>query len=184
MPAINACPNLTLSVRMSDSLYGLICSARLWNKHARTALRAELEKHHQKRIPRHFEMGAHQVYQYAPRTKATRRKKREFWHVPPDLDLVRSGATRTQIKSMHSITLSGQFGGHATGGQLIGRLNMWLPFPASRRGKPNSVTQEEIINEITAITEDEARELTEGYRDRLVDEVNSHHGPTRTVPTP
>jgi hypothetical protein len=116
-----------------------------------------------------------------PRTKKTRSIKKSLWHVPPDLDLVRSGQTRQQIKSMHQITLSGQFGGAASGGTLIGRLNMFLPFPASRQGKPNSVNQDEIIREIIAITDSEARDLATGYQEGLVDRINSHHGPDRKI---
>lgn len=166
---------------MGQGLYDLIYSARNWNKHARVALREELEKHHRQRIPRHFRMGAHQLYGYMPRTAKTREFKRTHWRIDPNLDLVRSGRTSRYIQQQYQITFGGQFGGEAKGGTLQGRLKMPLPFPASRPGRPGSVTLEEIKKEIRATTPAEDREIAEGYRDRLVNLITNQYGPQKKI---
>jgi hypothetical protein len=171
--------DVTITTMMSSVLYDLIHGDRLWNQYARNAMEAELIKHHERRIPRHFAMGAHDVYGYAQRSLTTKIKKKKYWKVPPNLDLVRSNRSKTSIVQRRDITFGGRFGGPGNMGTLQGRLNMYLPYPLRRGKRPGAISPEEIEAEIVRTTDAEAQEIGEGYVARLANQINAFAGPMR-----
>ena len=155
MPRMSTLPQVTIGVEMSDGIYDLCNGSRLWNLYARTALAAELLKHHRERIPKHFRLGSRSKYDYKRRKLATERKKIDYWRKPPNLDLVRSGRSQQSVTSRGTITFAGSFGVKGSGGTLQGRLKMNLPYPLKRNDKTKAggITPEDIEREITAITQ-------------------------------
>ena len=174
-------PNLSFSfnVSMSDGLQDLCSGERLWNIYGRAAMAGELEKHHRERIPKHFRLGARSTYNYARRRQSTERKKVKYWRVPANLDLVRTGRSSQSVMRKYSITFGGSFGAGVGGGPLQGRLNMWLPYPLRRNEKVGGISPEQIANEITSVTEGEGYAIANGFRDRVVQQINAYHGPMR-----
>lgn len=170
--------DLTITTRLSDGLYQLLKGPRRLNEYARIAMAAELVKHYRLRIPRHFEVSAHDRYHYANRKLSTLLKKRDFWHVSPNQDLVRSGKTKQNILSKYTLTFRGAFGGADSGGKLQGRLNMFLPYPF-KRPKNSGIQPQQIADEITSLTQDEADEIMNGYLYRLTSQINAYAGPMR-----
>jgi hypothetical protein len=178
MPRLATIPQFDISLRLSDGFYELVKGSRLWNVYARNALGDELLKHYRTRIPLHFRLGAHEKYGYAPRKSITKKRKVRYWKKPADLDQVRSGGQSKFLLSNHRLAFSGSFGTEGSGGVLRGRLIMNRPrrlYPASGSG----ITPEQLDAEITSTTAAERQEIAEGYRDRLVRQINGYHGPMR-----
>jgi len=171
-------PELVVSVRISDGLYGLIRGGRLWNQHSRVAMRETLEEHHRKRIPLHFRLGARSKYGYQPRKYSTEHKKERYWRKPGSLDLVRSGSDSRSLIENYTVKFSGAFGGEGSGGTLQGRLVMKHGHPFYR-GKKYGIQIDQIDREITATTNEEDQEIGNKFRDTLVDRINNYHGPMR-----
>ena len=172
-------PNLRFGLEMSEVLHGVLVTGRWWNKFAREAMQEVLNTHFETRIPQHFRITAKSKYGYKPRKGITKKLKKSRWHISPDLDLVRSGQTSRYVMSSARITLRGSFGAdQRQGAGISGRLTMHLPFPQSRDGRPGSVQQKDMKDEITRTTPDEDRAIREQFRDLLIEKLQSHAGRT------
>lgn len=174
----NVLPDIIIETRLSDGLYQLTRGPRLLNQYARVAMGAELVKHHNTRIPQHFKLGAHNKYGYATRKASTMKKKERYWKKNYALDLVRSGQSEKTVTQRRQITFGGAFGGMGSDSTLQGRLNMVLPRVLLAPPK-GGISPEQIAKEIAATTETENREIAEGFRDRIVNQINAYHGPMR-----
>jgi hypothetical protein len=173
-------PELIFEFSVSEGLQGLFGSARLWNRHGRTAMREELEKHHKTRIPLHFRLGARGIWNYHKRTRETENIKQSRWRKPPTLDLVRSGRSSKAMIANASIKFKGAIGAPGGPGELLGILQMRWPFfmfPA----KPGRIGPAEMEQEIIATTDAEKTAIAEGYLARLTNEINKYHGPMHRI---
>lgn len=171
-------PEFEIHLSFSDGFYSLVRGNRLWNTYSRNALGDELLKHHQQRIPKHFQLGAHAKYGYAERKGSTKKKKKNYWKVHPENDQLRSGAQSRVLMANRRIAFSGAFGGPGSGGTLRGRLIMRRPR-ALRQAINGGIGPEQLEKEIVSTTEQERREIGEGYRDRLVRQIAGYHGSMR-----
>jgi len=170
-------PRLQFTLSVTDDLYDSTRQARIWNAAARDALKEELELHHQQRIPLHFRLGAGSKYQYAPRTSGTKKKKRNYWRKPPELDLVRSGVTSRLAMSARQISFRGSFGsGRSAARGLTGRLTMWVPGYLRRRNKAGGIDFAQIAKEITATTDEEDTAIAIGFGRRFTRKMRQYTG--------
>lgn len=179
MPRLKGLPELSLSMSCSSTLYDLMNGTRLWNQYGRLAMRAELEKHHALRIPKHFRLGAAGLYGYARRKGSTKLVKVKVYRLPADLDLVKTKTMSLTVMRTKRIGFAGNLGSGSAGGTLQGQLTMNLGHPLRKGRKPDAITPEQIKKEITAMTPAEKMEFAEGYRNRLVYQIRQHHGPMR-----
>jgi len=174
----NMLPRLEIKVSMGEAFYDLVVgSGRIWNTHAREALKEELEKHHRERIPKHFRLGARGIYGYERRRQSTERKKVRYWRKPAQLDLVRSGRGSLGIMARRQITFRGRFGGPKAPGTLKGILNMWWPHPLRDNAAVGGLSAEQLSKEVATVTAQEEQDIARGYVGRLIARIRQHRGP-------
>ena len=140
---------------------------RAINQIAKSALSEELVKHHQTRIPKHFEAPAHATYHYMNRGKGYQiYKARKYGKVR---DLSKSGLTEQVVERVREIRLRGQLNGGAGG--IEGDLIMHFPFPGGGEETSRGVTMQEMKDEITATTDEEREDILHGLSDRMGDKL-------------
>jgi hypothetical protein len=174
-------PDITIGIRCSEGLYELMNGTRLWNEYARRAMTQELIKHHALRIPRHFQMGARVQYGYMQRKLSTELAKERIFKLPKGSDLMKTLKMKQSITQRREISMSGAFGSGTTGGKLQGRLTMMVGHPLRDNKRPGGVTPEQIAIEITRCTAAEARDIMQGYANRLIYQIRQQHGPMRQI---
>ncbi len=140
-------PQIAIKVETS------LVSQRTLNRIARDSMRATLDQHAQRHLPRHFARGAATRYGYLRRSsKYVRQVKKRY---PQWRPLYRTGRLRTHILDAAHRTVT------ATPKRGRLRLRAYFPLNADRK------------RELTAITRDEVLALAEFRRDYVVREINN-----------
>lgn len=196
---------LKISFEVPEWAESAAIAERTHNKWVKDILREELQTHLDKRIDKHFAHSARARYRYTPRSQKYQRTKIKFRGrtlgkvnpitLAPDanLDLVKTGKTRREIKQGHKITLSG------TGSVIRARLTLRLPIPggtgrsltladslrilASNNGRrkfQNRVAAAQktdvirrTIDEIERFADDEVKEINKSVADKYAARLNS-----------
>jgi hypothetical protein len=154
-------PRVMFRLEMLEPLADGRAFERIHTRAVKASLTRELELHHQRRIPRHFEAPARTKYRYAERKPGWKIKKMNVWG--SRTDLVASGRTRRAMLSQYRLTVSGSV---ANG--MVGTLRMRFPFPASFENSSNRVSLEQMAREIATITADEAQDIAASFKANYV----------------
>lgn len=126
---------LKISFEVPEYYANPLAAERTHNKWIKDILREEIQNHLDKRIDRHFVFSARSRYGYAPRSQKYQRTKIKYrgrttnWNPPvtfaadANLDLIKTGRTKREIKQGAKITVSG------TGTLTRARLRLQVPIP-------------------------------------------------------
>lgn len=157
----------------------LLASPRMHNRIVREQLDTELRLHHRLIMPGHFTQGAAARYGHMKRNpKYIRNKVRKF---RTGIDLVRTGATKSQVLGNRTITISGSASSETLRGQLV----MRLPFGG---GTGKQMDDEGYANLEAALargTDTKGRPLTASERLSIIRRLanrNSNRGKTGVTP--
>lgn len=164
--------DLSLEIDVNEFGQDITSSARVLNQMAREALGQEIEEHFEKRIPSHFDQGAHAKYGYAQRSRKYIGKKIQQFKT--GRDLVRTGVGREAVtretRANHVTYRGAAFGEGAQG--LQGRMQLRWPHPQNRQegqrkdGMPK-VTAQQMSRELTALTPEEKQQIADGFGHRM-----------------
>lgn len=160
-------PNISFTISMPAPLGDAAGLMRLHRKAARDALRGEMEYHHQKRFPRHYDAGAASRYNHKPRDpKYLAMKKKRF---RGSRDHIKTNKSRRAMLANAKLRI----GGNATGEfGLLGKIILQFPFPASFDNSPNKVTLKQMADELARFTPDERDDVAAGFGQRYTQIVN------------
>lgn len=107
-------------------------------------------------LPRHFTRAARSIYRYKPRSRNYEQKKRRLARLRPDLvkdggesDLVFTGLTKRLMKRRHQVQA------------YPSRVTIRMVGPSYLRMRPNKSNHPHKAAEITAVTREEERKLTD-----------------------
>jgi hypothetical protein len=168
-------PGVEVSIAVSDRWNAVTRQDRNWNRIARESIIAVLEKHHQTRIPRHFDPSAHFKYGYMRRSKATRDIKQYKLRIDPYLDLVKIGDTVKTVRGNRKITIRGGYGSAGNPGSMRATLHMGkFPFPIKRI--QTGIGTDQMRKEIATVTSEEAQEMAHQFRRGVISRLNTMRG--------
>lgn len=164
-------PQMSFAIVLPEML---VNSPRLHNQFVKAGVRDELQTHWLKRIPLHFVQSAHAKYGYAKRSP--RYISFKIRRYGTGTDLVKTGRTRTTMKTVAKITV----GGSATGGKgdgVKGQLRLRFPFFGGGGGVLSQSKQranlENMRREIEATTAAERVEITNSLGARYIQRVET-----------
>lgn len=140
---------------------------RLHERCVKEALRKELENHHKRRVPEHFQITNRAKYHHQERRPGWKAKKMNVYG--SRTDLVASGRTKRAMTSQSQISVSGS----VYGAGVVGTLTLRFPFPASLERSTNRVTLQQMAKEIATITREEADEVTRSFADNYTNSLNA-----------
>lgn len=161
-------PRVMFRLELPEMLTDGRAFERVHNRAVRNCLTKQLENHHRRRLPGHFEFPARAKYRYQERKPGWKAAKMSIWH--SRTDLVASGRTKRAMLSQYRITVAG----NAAGGKgVVGTLTMRFPFPASFANSTNRVSLAQMAREIATITADEAAEVTASFKRDYTAEINA-----------
>lgn len=151
-------PNAHFRFELPDMLTDGRAFERVHNRAVREQLTQELENHHRRRMPGHFEATNRAKYKHMERKPGWKAKKMNVWR--SRTDLVASGRTKRFMLSTYKITVSGTA---SSGKGVVGTLRMRFPFPASFEHSTNRVSLQQMAKELQTFTSEEESQMTKSF---------------------